>query len=217
MSKFSALAAQGQISFEQAVNRAVELKQKYGRNLVGIVTRQYSERLEPYGYHGIPHWERVLVNGLMLKQMLPDHVSEDVLFLFALFHDSKRENEEYDILHGMRGADYFKRCHDEGLIPLHLIPTDLEPMQIISTVVKACSYHTMNLFDGNSRVAACFDADRLDLERVGIYPDITKLNYQTAISKQLIYECSIRARELLTTPIFRNEDESEKRHIANAS
>lgn len=217
MSKFHDVPAQKQPNFAQAVSRAAELRQKYGDNIVGIVTKQYSERLEPYGYHGIPHWERVLVNGLMLKQMIPDHVSEDVLFLFALFHDSKRENEGHDILHGMRGADYFKQCHDEGLIPLHLMTNDLAPMQIISTVVKACSYHTMNLFDGNPRVAACFDADRLDLERVGIYPDITKLNYQTAITRELIYSCSTRARELLSTPIFRSEDEATKRDITYAS
>lgn len=217
MSKFHSQKAVRAPSYEQAVEKALVLKNKYGDELVDIVTSQYKERLDPLGYHGIPHWERVLINGLMLKQMLPDYVCEDTIFLFALFHDSKRVNEGHDILHGMRGADYFKQCFDSGFIDPTLLGSESKSLSIISSVVKACSYHTLNLFDGNSKVAACYDADRLDLERVGIYPDVTKLNYQTAISKDLIYECSMRARQLLSTPIFRSEHEARKRHIAYAS
>jgi len=205
MCKFVNEVATAKPNYEQAVKRAIELRDKYGLELVDIVTEQYTQRLEALGFHGIPHWERVLINGLMLKQMLPDRVCEDTLFLFALFHDSKRENEGSDFLHGIRGGHYFRTCVEEGFIDMRIVGSEPKAKTVYTSVVKACANHTSNLFDGNPKVAACFDADRLDLNRVRVYPDITKLNYQTAISEQLIYECSERALRMTDTPIFRRE------------
>lgn len=205
MCKFINEAAEAKPDYQQAVKRAIELRDKYGLRLVDIVTEQYKQRLEELGFHGIPHWERVLINGLMLKQMLPSRVCEDTLFLFALFHDSKRENEGHDIMHGLRGAAYFETCVEHGFVGMKIVGSEQKAKTVYTSVVKACSYHTTSLFDGNPKVAACYDADRLDLNRVRIYPDITKLNYQTAISEKLIYECSERALRMADTPIFRRE------------
>jgi len=40
---------------------------------------------------------------------------------------------------------------------------------------KACELHTTTLRTGNSTIDTCFDADRLDLERVGIIPYPNKM------------------------------------------
>ena len=55
-------------------------------------------KLDPQGLHGLPHWERVLQNGLRLAE----HTGADstVITLFALFHDACRENEWKDKNHG---------------------------------------------------------------------------------------------------------------------
>ena len=39
------------------------------------------------------------------------------------------------------------------------------------TLCKACELHTVCHCTGNPTIDACFDADRLDLMRVGITPD----------------------------------------------
>lgn len=40
---------------------------------------------------------------------------------------------------------------------------------------EACRLHTVELKTGNPTIDACFDADRLDLWRVGIAPDPNRL------------------------------------------
>lgn len=192
---------QTSFSLKDAVATAGELKAHYGQALIDEVTGQYSERLEVNGFHGPHHWERVLVNGLILKQLLPDHVDEHVLFLFALFHDSKRQDEGQDWFHGMRGADYFIELLESG----EKIALPPQPPRV-SAIYQACSRHTDTLFSKNSYIAACFDADRLDLFRVGIYPDLAKLNYQTAVTDTLIYQSSLRAKKDLYEPIFRESE-----------
>jgi uncharacterized protein len=51
--------------------------------------------------HGESHWQRVAAAGLTL---LPETPGADptLVFLFALFHDSMRLNDNYDPLHGPR-------------------------------------------------------------------------------------------------------------------
>ena len=51
--------------------------------------------------HGLPHWERVERNGLMIATPECD---ETVIRLFAYLHDSCRENDSYDEQHGPRAA-----------------------------------------------------------------------------------------------------------------
>jgi len=53
------------------------------------------------GHHGIPHWMRVRVNGIMLARHNDANVH--VLELFAFFHDAKRVNEHQDDGHEVRG------------------------------------------------------------------------------------------------------------------
>jgi uncharacterized protein len=55
------------------------------------------------GFHGVVHWARVLENGLKLAESTGARVA--VVQLFAVFHDSRRENDGTDPEHGRRGAD----------------------------------------------------------------------------------------------------------------
>ena len=56
--------------------------------------------------HGPDHWRRVERNGLLLATRTGADVT--VVRLFALFHDSRRENDGWDKGHGARGAEYAK-------------------------------------------------------------------------------------------------------------
>ena len=56
------------------------------------------------GEHGIAHWARVLENGL--KIAASNGADTEVVALFALFHDSRRVNEDEDDGHGARGAQF---------------------------------------------------------------------------------------------------------------
>lgn len=114
--------------------------------------------------HGISHWDRVYDNGLKL---ITPKVNPLVVSLFAYLHDSCRLNDGVDINHGKRAArwidtlrnTYLKSVSDEDIVLLK----------------EACRLHTIAHKTGNPTIDACFDADRLDLWRVGIIPDPNRL------------------------------------------
>ncbi len=63
------------------------------------IQQQY--RLNWHGTHGVIHWNRVYENGMKLADQ--DGVNSRVVQLFAIFHDSRRKNENRD-------WDHVKRC-----------------------------------------------------------------------------------------------------------
>ena len=65
------------------------------------IVGQYS--LPWRGTHGLPHWARVLENGLRIAE--DTGADPAVVTLFAVFHDACRTNEGWDHGHGRRGAD----------------------------------------------------------------------------------------------------------------
>jgi uncharacterized protein len=82
--------------------------------------------------------------------------------LFAVFHDSQRLNESVDPGHGRRGAGLAGSLRGEAF---HLSDHDFALLE------TACAYHTDCLTNGDITVQTCWDADGLDLGRVGIVPD----------------------------------------------
>ena len=112
--------------------------------------------------HGELHWRTVGANGLWLAAPLGG-ADTFVIFLFALLHDSMRENDSVDPGHGPRAAAFAVELNAEGL--LGTTPGQLE------TLRYACFEHTNGLVSSDPTVGACWDADRLDLPRVGIHPD----------------------------------------------
>lgn len=61
-----------------------------------------SHRLGHRGFHGKDHWLRVLLNGRLLAAETGANLR--VVELFALIHNSRREDENDDPLHGHRAA-----------------------------------------------------------------------------------------------------------------
>ena len=111
------------------------------------------------GYHGVVHWARVLENGLRVAEL--NGADRDVVSLFAIFHDSRRVNERRDDDHGLRGAQLAKTLRGS------LVHLDDDGFEML---FEACRLHTDGLTTGEPTLQACWDADRLDLGRVGITP-----------------------------------------------
>jgi uncharacterized protein len=120
--------------------------------------------LEVRGIHGVVHWARVLENGRRIAD--PARADPMVLGLFAVFHDSRRVNDDWDPGHGHRGAA-LARTLRVSLPPL----TDAQ----FDRLCWACEHHTDLETHPDVTVQACFDSDRLDLARVGIVTDPARL------------------------------------------
>lgn len=134
-------------------------------NLQPIVHAVLEEYALPWdGIHGVGHWARVLENGLRISQITGANV--EVVQLFAIFHDSRRINEGVDDGHGQRGADLAVRLRGD-IFQL--------PDQDFNLLHAACVGHTDGGTTADITIQTCWDADRLDLGRVGICPHPSKL------------------------------------------
>ena len=127
-------------------------------DLMGAIKKQCAVNWQ--GIHGLSHLARVWENGMHLAEATGAH--KQVVQLFAVFHDSRRLNEHWDPEHGPRGAllaeSWRGRYYDLGDEEFDLLYT-------------ACSLHTKARTHVDITVQTCFDADRLDLGRVGKIPD----------------------------------------------
>ena len=112
------------------------------------------------GFHGKDHWLRVLRNGRELAAHTGANLR--VVELFALIHDSQREHEGDDPDHGHRAADYARSLQG---VWFDLSSEELE------LLVYACRYHSDGFIEADLTVQVCWDADRLDLGRVGLRPN----------------------------------------------
>ena len=119
--------------------------------------------------HGVAHWERVRENGVALAGAT-DGADPEVVGLFALFHDSMRVNDGSDPDHGRRGSALAREL--AGLLPLEQWQLD--------RLTAACDGHTDGFISDDPTVGACWDADRLDLPRVGIRPEARLLSTAAA-------------------------------------
>ncbi len=105
--------------------------------------------------HGPRHWARVERNGLYLCQL--NGADETVVRLFALFHDSMRENDGRDIEHGLRAAKYAQSLLGKE----YQLATDR-----FDLLYYACQYHTKERTTEDKTIGTCWDADRLDIGRI---------------------------------------------------
>jgi uncharacterized protein len=125
--------------------------------LLRAIKEQYV--LDWKGIHGASHWARVWVNGMRLAE--ETGAIREVVGFFALFHDARRFNDRTDPEHGKRGADLAARWRGE------FFDLNNEDFDLLYT---ACAYHADGLTEAEVTVQTCWDADRLDLGRVGIQP-----------------------------------------------
>lgn len=114
--------------------------------------------------HGAPHWDRVARNGILLAT---DDTNIKVVLLFAYLHDKCRLSNRGDLEHGARAAELVAQLRNTLLQDL----SDEE----IRLLQEACRWHTVKHRTGNATIDVCFDADRLDLTRVGITPHPAKM------------------------------------------
>lgn len=132
---------------------------------LAVVRPQFRLHLEG-GIHGLPHWARVWFHGRALASSLD--VDPAVLAWFAFLHDRKRHNDGYDPQHGSRAADFAIRLRRDGVID------ELDPASF-ERLCEAMRLHSDGHTEGDAAVRACWDADRLDLARVGIRPHPSRL------------------------------------------
>jgi len=140
-----------------------------------LVQHILSEYSLPWdGVHGVSHWARVLENGRRLAGQSGANLA--VVELFAVLHDSKRINEAIDDGHGQRGADFARLLRGQYF--------DLADAQF-ELLALACIDHTNGGTEADITVQTCWDADRLDLYRVGIYPRAELLCTEAARKPEL--------------------------------
>lgn len=134
------------------------------------------------GDHGVAHWARVLENGLRLAE--ETRANLEVVQLFAVLHDSRRINEATDPDHGPRAAE-FARTLRGRLLNL--------PDHEFGLLHRACAGHTHERTHPDATIRTCWDADRLDLGRVGIAPHPSRLCTEAARRPETIQWADGRA------------------------
>ena len=132
-----------------------------------VIETQVQELIEEHStllkfgsvFHGQDHWQRVERNAIYLAQF--NNADKKVLSYFAYLHDVMRENDGRDLGHGPRAAAFIMKYRDS--FPL----SDNQFKQL----KNACKGHTVGQRPDCITINTCWDADRLDLGRVGITPD----------------------------------------------
>lgn len=157
------------------------MDQETREKVIAAVRTQY--RLDWDGIHGHAHWERVRENGLRLAGLTGARA--DIVELFAYFHDACRHNDSCDPQHGPRGAE-LARALAGGVFTLDTAG--------LALLAAACAGHTHGGTAAEITVATCWDADRLDLARVGKTPRPALLCTGAARDPALIAWACARSR-----------------------
>ena len=134
---------------------------------VDFLARQFE--LSHSGFHGIEHWFRVLINGRLIARETGADL--DVIEHFALIHDVMRNNEDEDMQHGNRAAEFV------GVFANDWIQLSNDQLEQLKEAVR---YHSMGRLTRDITIQSCWDADRLDLGRVGKRPHPTYLGTRAA-------------------------------------
>ena len=140
--------------------------------------------LDPEGYHGPTHWQRVYLNASLICEA--EGMDPLVARCFAFLHDACREDEGRDSGHGARAAHFAVELRERGgVLPLEELGFE--------RVVQACRHHSGRLVTLDPEVMACWDADRLDLLRVGYVPDPARMHTAFAQRAETIRAACDRA------------------------
>ncbi len=134
-------------------------------DFAAIMEHAFANRPYESDIHGIEHWHQVEYNGMMLA--LRTGADIDIVRLFAIFHDSKRFDDGHDPEHGERGAEFAKECREAKLF-------EIDDARF-EKLYHACKFHTHERSNDDPTISTCYDADRLDLGRVGFPLDPEKM------------------------------------------
>lgn len=158
------------------------------RGLIQSILGRYA--LPRDAIHGVSHWARVIENGRQLSQVTGANIR--VVELFSVFHDSQRINEGIDDGHSRRGAELARE--------LRGVDYELSDEEY-SLLIYACELHTEGHLDGDITIQTCWDADRLDLARVGIVSRKERLCTERAKDPDFL-KWAIERSERLFVPIL---------------
>ncbi len=115
--------------------------------------------LERGSIHGPAHWKAVFSNGIVLADEL--QADRDIVAVFALLHDCKREDEWWDPQHGARAADVAMELNGRFY--------EFGPERL-TTLTEALKWHDAGKVHSDIHISCCWAADRIELRRVGIEP-----------------------------------------------
>ena len=138
-------------------------------------------RISRHGVHGPSHWARVRRHAFTVGRATGADLL--VVELFAFLHDSQRENEWIDPQHGSRAAEY--------AFSLNRTFFDLNGDQL-DTLCLAMRGHSDGGIHPAATIQTCWDADRLDLGRVGTKPKARYLSLEGAKLIEEAYAWSLK-------------------------
>jgi uncharacterized protein len=142
------------------VRRLANVKNPPEAWLIGI--REYVMSIFKCGAHSIhgpSHWQRVDAFGLDIAKTSGGDLT--VVRLFALLHDSCRQDDGADLDHGPRAAEMLDR-----IVPT-VFAIDLGRFNLLREAIRL---HTSGQTTNDPTIGTCWDADRLDIGRVGMTP-----------------------------------------------
>lgn len=110
--------------------------------------------------HGELHWRAVAAAGIEIASSVSER--SDIALAFGMIHDSQRERDDWDPDHGVRAANWLI-C---SVTLASLIGTEEREL-----LASACLYHDRGMTTQNPLIGTLWDADRINLWRVGLCPD----------------------------------------------
>ena len=145
--------------------------------LIALIRSEF--KLDWQGIHGANHWARVLHHGKNIGELRKADLL--VIELFGFLHDSCRWSDGRDAQHGERAAEFAHGIHGDYY--------QLQPKQL-DELCHALRHHSGGEVSTNKTIQTCWDADRLDLGRVGIFPSPQYLSQEANIFIDLAYDWS---------------------------
>lgn len=119
--------------------------------------------------HGYNHWKNVEKIGHYLADR--NGADKTIISFFAFLHDIGREKELNEPRHGEKSVEIIKK----------FFKLKLNAAQYEKLLIAISEHDKVDAKSNDITIQTCWDADRLDLPRVGIFPD-SKLLY-TEIGK----------------------------------
>lgn len=147
--------------------------------LIALIKSEF--KLDWQGIHGANHWARVLNHGKNIGQIRKADLL--VVELFGFLHDSCRLNDGRDPQHGARAAEFAHGIHGDYF--------QLDAKQL-DKLCFAMQNHSGGETSIDATIQTCWDSDRLDLGRVGIFPSPQYLSQEASLFIDLAHNWSAR-------------------------
>jgi uncharacterized protein len=120
---------------------------------------------DPQSIHGPTHWKKVEETAMTIAPQTGADM--DICRLFAIFHDCCRLDDDADPDHGPRAAKLVRSILGT------ILPLDPTRGEVLAYAIE---HHTAGRTSKDPTIGTCWDADRLDLGRVGMVPDARRMS-----------------------------------------